>query len=121
MQATARIFFQTAPARRTKDDLCPLKLCITHKGSVNITNLKSSLRANGSSYLKMILTALYPTDERTGKPKNATGVHKDIRLELEKIVNEVATVIKDIEIFYFGQFEESFFNRPVPGTVLSRQ
>ena len=35
-----------------------------------------------------------------------------MRLEFEQIVNDATEIIKDIEVFSFGQFEELFFNRP---------
>lgn len=46
MQATARIYFQKAPAKKTKDDLCPVKLCITHNRKRKYYSISDKIKDN---------------------------------------------------------------------------
>ena len=104
MQATARIFFQKAPAKRSADNLIPVRLCITHNGERKYYSLKEKIKKDDWMFI---------TDEIIKKvmAESPRGRYKDIRLEYKRIVGEASEVINSIPVFSFGQFEDKFFNK----------
>jgi integrase len=107
MQATARIFFQKAPARRTKDDLCPVKLCITYKRERRFYSIKEKIKKNEWLFIDQDKIQKVMADSPRGK-------YKDIRLEYDRITQEAKDIINDLQIFSFNQFEKKFFNQVGP-------
>lgn len=105
MQATARIFFQKAPARRTAEGLCPVKLCITFNRQRRYYSLKPVIRNDDWLYL---------SDEDIKKVTGASprGTYRDIANEYRRIIKEAENIINSLELFSFGQFEEKYFNKP---------
>jgi len=96
MEATARIFYQRAPAKRTIDDRCPVKLCITHRQERRYYSLKEKIINNNWMFIT---------------EKNILKVNKDIQREYNRIVRAAEDVINEIPEFSFGLFEDKFFNR----------
>lgn len=103
MQATARIFFQTAPAKRTKDDLCPVKLCITHMRKRKYYSIVDKLKNNKWQFLSVDDIEKVTSDSPRGK-------YRDIAKDFKRINDEAETIINDIPNFSFNQFDEHFFN-----------
>jgi len=104
MQATVRIFYQKAPAKRTKGNLIPVKLCITHKGERKFYSLKDKVRNNDWMFISEETISRVMTD-------NPRGQYKDIRLEYDRIIREAENIINEIPAFSFNLFEGRFFNR----------
>jgi integrase/recombinase XerD len=106
MQATARIFIQKAPAKKTKDDLCPVKLCITHKRDRKLYSIAERLKKDfkGRQFLSDNDIVKVTSDSPRGK-------FKDIALEYERIVKIAEGIINDIPQFSFNQFDEKYFNK----------
>lgn len=106
MQATARIFFLKAPAKRTVDNKCPVKICITHKNERKYYSLTDKLSNSDWNFL---------SDDEIEKVTSKNGIrgkYKDIANEYKKIINIADAIIIDIQLFSFNQFENQFFNRP---------
>lgn len=105
MQATARIFFQTAPAKRTKDDLCPAKLCVTHHRTRRYYSLKEVIKKNNWLFMS-------EDDIKKVTGDSPRGVYRDISFEYKRIVDDAQDIINGIDTFSFGQFEQKFLKRP---------
>lgn len=103
MQATARIFFQKAPAKRTTNDLIPVKLCITHKGTRKYYSIKDEIK--DSSWL-------FVTEDDIDKITctSPRGKYKDMRIKYDSIIKKVENIIDDIPTFSFHQFEQKYFH-----------
>lgn len=106
MQATARIFIQKAPAKRTLDNLCPVKLCITHKGERKYYSIADKVKTQEWQFIAE------EDIKKVFKPKGIQGKYKDIALEYNRIVNIANDVINDLPQFSFNQFEEKYANKP---------
>ncbi len=104
MQATARIFFQKAPAKKTKDELCPVKLCITHKRIRKYYSVSEVIKDKDWLFLSES-----DIDRVTGD--SPRGKYRDIAFEFKRITDEAETIINDINSFSFNQFEERFFHK----------
>ena len=104
MQATARIFFQKAPAKRTKDDLCPVKLCITHKRERKYYSISELIKDR-----KWLFISEDDIEKVTGD--NPRGKYRDIATEFKRITNKAENIINDISTFSFGQFEDRMFQK----------
>jgi len=104
MQATARIYFQKTLVKRTKDNLCPVKLCVTHKRTRKYYSIVDKIKDNSWLFLS-------DADIEKVTCKSPHGKYRDIAFEYKRIVKEAESIINDISIFSFGQFEERFFNR----------
>jgi integrase len=104
MQATARIYFQKAPAKRTKDDLCPVKLCITHNRVRKYYSISELIKDR---------TWLFISEEDIKKVTgdNPRGRYRDIASEYKRITNRAEDIINAISTFSFGQFEDKMFQR----------
>lgn len=104
MQATARIYYQKAPAKRTKDDLCPVKLCITHLRTRRYYSITDEIKDHAW---------LYVSEEDIDKitADSPRGKYRDIAYEYKRIVNKAEQIINDIPLFSFNQFEQKFFNK----------
>lgn len=105
MQATARIFYQKAPAKRTSDDKYPVKLCITHKGIRKYYSISPVVKDNH-------WTALSEDDMLKVTHESPRGRYKDIAHEFKRIVEEAESIINGLQIFSFNQFEDRFLNKP---------
>ena len=105
MQASARIFFQKAPAKRTIDNLCPVKLCITHKKIRKYYSISEVIKNNNWHFLS-------EDDITSVTRKGPSGKYKDIALEYKRISDEANKIINSINDFSFNQFEEKFFHKP---------
>lgn len=104
MQSTARIFYQTAPAKRTKDNLCPVKLCITHKGDRKYYSIAEKVKKNEWLFLS-------DEDIKRVISDSPRGKYRDIAFEFKRIVDEAEQVINSIPVFSFNQFDEKYFNK----------
>lgn len=103
MQATARIYFQKAPAKKTKDDLCPVKLCITHNRKRKYYSISDEIKDN---------TWLYVTEDAIEKitSDSPRGKYRDMAFEYKRITDKANKIINDLPIFSFNQFEQKFMN-----------
>jgi len=103
MQATARIFFQKAPAKRTTNDLIPVKLCITHKGVRKYYSIREEIKSKDW---------LFVTEDSIEKItcNSPRGKYKDMRVEYDRIIKKVEKLIDDISTFSFHQFEQKYFH-----------
>lgn len=111
MQATARIFIQVAPTKRTKDNLCPVKLCITYNRERRYYSILDRLKNNKFQFIDADdIRKLYPVNQK-GEPRNPTGIFKDIRIEYDCIVREADDIINGLNKFSFNLFEEKYFNK----------
>lgn len=104
MQATARIFFQKAPAKRTTDNLCPVKLCITYNNDRKYYSIKHKIKNHSWLFID-------PDEINKVTSYTQTGKYKDIRIEYDRIIKDVETIINTIELFSFSQFEELYFGK----------
>jgi len=105
MQATARIFYQKAPVKRTADDKYPVKLCVTHKGTRKYYSINALVKDNK-------WTALSDEDMQKVERDSPRGQYKDIALEYKRIVDEAEAIINGLRVFSFNQFEDQFLNKP---------
>jgi len=105
MKATARIYFEKSPTKRTKEGFCPVKLCITFNRQRRYYSLKPVIRNDQRLYL---------SDEDIKKVTGASprGKYRDIAFEYKRIIKEAENIINSLEVFSFGQFEEKYFNKP---------
>jgi integrase len=104
MQATARIYFQKAPAKRTKDNLCPVKLCITNNRIRKYYSISEII--NDSEWLFLSVS-----DIEKVSGDSPRGKYRDIAFEYKRITDQAEGVINGLSIFSFNQFEEKFFHR----------
>jgi integrase/recombinase XerD len=93
MQATAAIFYQKAPARRTKDNLIPVRLRIQYKGRKKFYSIKDRISNHEWLYLS---------------EEDAEKLPKKIGKEFKRIVRAAENIIDKIPAFTFGQFEEKY-------------
>lgn len=103
MQATARIYFQKAPAKKTKDDLCPVKLCITHNRKRKYYSISDKIKDNTWLYVSEDAIEKITSDSPRGK-------YRDIAFEYKKITDKAEAIINDLSVFSFNQFEQKFMN-----------
>ncbi len=104
MQATARMYYQKADSKRTEDNLCPVKLCITHNRVRRYYSIKDRVTNDNWLYLS-------DSDIESLSNKGVKGKFKDIAENFKSIVNDAESIIKELQIFSFNQFEERFFNK----------
>jgi len=104
MQATARIYFQRAPAKRTKNDLCPVKLCITHNRIRKYYSINEVIKNADWLFLSK-------EDIEKVNGDSPRGKYRNIAFEYKRIVDDAEGVIKNINTFSFNQFEERFFHK----------
>jgi integrase len=104
MEATARIFFQKAPAKRSKDDLCPVKLCITHMRVRRYYSIVKKIE-------KAEWLFLSESDIEKVTGESPRGKYRDISFEYQRIVNEAEILIKNLNKFSFNLFEESYLDK----------
>lgn len=103
MQATARIYFQKAPAKKTKDDLCPVKLCITHNRKRKYYSISDKIKDNAWLYVSEDAIEKITSNSPRGK-------YRDIAFEYKKITDKAEAIINDLSVFSFNQFEQKFMN-----------
>jgi len=104
MQATTGIFYQKAPAKRTKKNLIPVKLRVQRKKEKKYYSLKEKITNKEWLFIA-------ENDIKKITTKNPRGYYKDIAIEYRRIVKLAEDIIKGIPVFSFGLFEERFFNR----------
>jgi len=105
MQATTLIYFQKTKARRTKDDLCPVKLCVTHNRTQKYYSISKKISKNEWLFLSLDDIEKVTSDSPRGK-------YRDIAFEYKRITDEAKKVINEINVFSFNQFEEKYFQKP---------
>ena len=103
MQATARIYFQKAPAKKTKDDLCPVKLCITHNRKRKYYSISDEIKDNTWLYVSEDAIEKITSDSPRGK-------YRDIAFEYKRITDKANAIINSMPVFSFNQFEQKFMN-----------
>jgi integrase/recombinase XerD len=113
MQATARIFFQTAPAKRTSTNLCPVKLCITHKRERKYYSIVDKLKNNEWQFVSDELDKEGKSDIDKITSDSPRGKYRDITFEYKRIVEQAESIIKNLPVFSFNQFEEKFLNKVI--------
>ncbi len=106
MQATVRIYFQKAPAKRTKDNLCPVRLCVTHDRMRKYYAITDQLKKDELQFLSEDYIAKVTGD-------HPRGIYLEIVSEYERIVEDAKNIIRDIPDFSFNQFEERYFHKVV--------
>lgn len=104
MEATARIFFLKAPAKRTVDKKCPVKLCVTYRGERRYYSLVKWIKNNDWLFLS-------EEDIEKVTAKTQAGEYKNIRYEYDRIENEARKVITDMKNFSFNLFEEKYLDK----------
>ena len=111
MQATARIYFYTTADKRTKDNLCPVKLGITQKGVQRYYSIREKLKNNAWQFISEDdIKKVYPVDSK-GRQKNPTGIYKDIRKEYDRIKLEAENIINALPQFSFNLFKDRYDNK----------
>ncbi len=103
MQATARIYFQKAPAKKTKDDLCPVKLCVTHNRVRKYYSINEAIKDHDWLYVPETAIEKITCDSPRGK-------YRDMAFEYKRITDEAGAIINGLREFSFNQFEEAFFH-----------
>ncbi|MBW6480760.1 MAG: site-specific integrase [Bacteroidales bacterium] len=104
MQATVKIFYQTAPAKKNKDGLFPVKLRVTHKTERKYYSIRQKLNNDEWAYLSEQDIAGYKEYcEKRGRSK-----YREIYEEYERITDEAKDIIKSLPRFSFNQFEDKF-------------
>lgn len=104
MQATARIYFQKAPAKKTVDKLCPVKLCITQNRIRKYYSVSEVIKDADWIFLS-------ESDIEKVTGESPRGKYRDIAFEFKRITDEAEKVINEINTFSFNQFEEKFFHK----------
>jgi len=105
MQATARIYFQKAPAKRTKENsFALLKLCITHNRIRKYYSIGEMIKDKEWLFLS-------DSDIEKVTGDSPRGKYRDIAFEYKRIVDQADDVINNIPAFSFAQFEEKFFHK----------
>ena len=104
MQATARIYFLKAPAKRNKDNLCPVKLCITHNRIRKYYSISEVIKDANWMFLSV-------SDIEKVSGDSPRGKYRDIAFEFKRITEVAEKVIDGINTFSFNQFEEKFFHK----------
>jgi integrase/recombinase XerD len=108
MQATARIYIQKAPAKRTRKNLCPVKLCVTHNRVRKYYSINEVIKKPEWLFLS--------DDKDNNEIEKVTGdsprgKYRDIAFDYKRIVENAESVINNINSFSFNQFEEKFFRK----------
>ncbi|MFO7656345.1 MAG: site-specific integrase [Bacteroidales bacterium] len=104
MQATTRIYYQIAPAKRTIDNLCPVKLCVTHRRIRKYYSIAEKLKNSNWQFLS-------DSDIEKVTGDSPRGKYRDIAFEYKRITDEAEKIINNVPMFSFNQFEELYFNR----------
>lgn len=104
MQATARIFYYSTPEKRTKDGLCPVKLCITYKRTRKYYSIIEKVKNNAWLFLS-------DKDIESVTGKSPRGKYRDIAFEYKRIIEQAEAIINTIPTFSFNLFEEKYFNK----------
>ncbi|MCK4921846.1 MAG: site-specific integrase [Bacteroidales bacterium] len=104
MIATARIYVQKSPSRKTNDQLCPVRLCVTHNRKRRYYSIKEKIKNDGWLFIKV-------EDVSKIMNKCPRGKYRDIKFEYDRIVDESKALINDMSVFSFGKFEEMFLNK----------
>ncbi|MFO8234298.1 MAG: site-specific integrase [Bacteroidales bacterium] len=105
--ATARIYLQKAESKRTKENLCPVKLVVTDKTKRRYYSISERLYPEHR----------YLSEEAFNKAmsKNPKGKYKDIKEDFKDRVKEAEKVIHDIleetGSFSWEKFETSYLNK----------
>ena len=103
MQATARIKVLTAPDKRTKNDLCPVRLCITHNRQRRFFSIKEKVKNDDWCFIS-------EDDIKKTFITSPRGKYRDIKFEYDRIVQEAKDIVNNMPVFSFGKFEHEFFN-----------
>jgi integrase/recombinase XerD len=104
MEATARIFYQKAPAKRTTDDLCPVKLCVTHKRERRYYSIAKRIKKAEWLFISKEDIEKVTSDSPRGK-------FRDMAYEYKRIADEAQTEIDKIQRFSFNQFEDKYLHK----------
>jgi integrase len=104
MIATARIYIQKSPSRKTQDDLCPVRLCVTHNRRRRYYSIKERIKNNNW----LSISSEEVPKVMTNSPR---GKYREIKEEYDRIVNEAKEIINQMNSFSFGTFEERFFEK----------
>jgi integrase len=104
MQATPKIIFQTRASKRTKDNLCPVKLRVYFRDQRKDYSILHELKKNDWQFL---------SDDAINKisAPSPRGKYKDIAVEYKRITEKATDIINEIQDFSFNQFEERYFNK----------
>jgi integrase len=104
MQATAKITFQKRASKRTKDNLCPVKLCITYLRKQKYYSIVGKLKNNEWQFLS-------EEDIKKVTSTSPRGKYRNIAFEFKLIIGDAEKIINAIPNFSFNQFDEQFFNK----------
>lgn len=104
MEATARIFFLKAPAKRSKDNLCPVKLCITHRRERRYYSIAKTIKEANWLFLS-------ESDIEKVSGDSPRGKYRDIAFEYKRIADEAEKSIGDLQKFSFNLFEEKYLDK----------
>ena len=104
MEVIVRIFFDKTPARRNKDGLIPIRLCITHRRERKYYSIRHKLKNNDWQFIS-------EDDIEKVHGNNPRGVYRKIKDEFNRIVKEAEDIINEINVFSFNQFEDKYYNK----------
>lgn len=107
MQALAKIFYLTAPAKRNKDGLCPVRLRVTYKGKRKYYSIAEKLKNNNWAFLSD--AEIEELENKRIEGKVPAGALKDVYYEYKRILNESEQLINSLSHFSFNQFDELYF------------
>jgi integrase/recombinase XerD len=104
MQASAKIYYQKSPTKRTKDNLVPVKLEIIHNRVQKYYSISKIIKNTNWLFL---------SDEEINKvTKNSPrGKYKNIANEYKRITDYAEKIINSINTFSFNQFDEKFSHK----------
>jgi integrase len=104
MEASARIYVMKSPSRKTQEELCPVRLCVTFNRERRYYSIKEKIKKDEWLFLKS-------ADIPKVLCESPRGKYKEIRNEYDRIVDEAKGKINNISPFSFGKFEDEFFRR----------
>jgi integrase len=104
MEAMARIFFQKAPAKRTKENLCPVKLCVTYRRERRYYSIAKRIKDADWLFLS-------DSDIEKVTGDSPRGKYRDIAFEYDHIKNDAQKVISELQRFSFNLFEEKYLDK----------
>lgn len=104
MEATARIFYQKAPAKRTVDNLCPVKLCITKNQERRYYSIAKKVKDRSWLFVS-------EDDIKSITCSAPRGKYRDMFFEFERIKQDAQDIINVIVPFSFNKFEEKYLNK----------
>jgi integrase len=116
MQATAKIIILKAKSKRNRQNLCPVRLMVTHHREQKFYSLKEFLPQR-FQFLSVETFDVITEKKQVKEIEDKTKVlppqdRKKAKAFFKQIEEKAEKVIEKLSIFSFNSFEDNFFNKP---------